>query len=165
MQQLPVHRAGHAGSGGNIGSAYGIFLQLAAHHHVGPGRRRGMPILPRDVAAGLEKTTKERSQKREDQEGQENIDDEITQHGGGAEKQRSPPAVLTDSAYFFFLGAGALGFLYAVSTLASMEASMPLAESANWPAGASSRYFWNACTVPSTGVTLPSAANDALPIR
>ena len=40
MQHLPVHRARHAGAGGNISSAYRIFLQLAAHHHVGLGRRR-----------------------------------------------------------------------------------------------------------------------------
>jgi tetratricopeptide (TPR) repeat protein len=61
--------------------------------------------------------------------------------------------------------AGALGFLYAVSTFASSEVSMPFAESANCPVGASCRYFWKASTVPATGVTLPSAAKDALPSK
>src|ERR1035441_1997677 len=67
--------------------------------------------------------------------------------------------------YFFFLGVGALGFLYAVFTFEFIDSNMALAESANCPVGASSRYFWNASAVPATGVTLPSAANDALPIR
>ena len=58
-----------------------------------------------------------------------------------------------------------MGFLYAVSTFAFNDSSMAFAGSANCPVGASYRYFWNASTVPATGVTLPSAANDALPIR
>src|SRR5260370_22123474 len=91
MQQLSVHRARDAGSDGNISSAYGIFFQLAAHNHVRAGRRRSLLRRTSNIAPGLKNTAEEGSQKCEDQQGKENIDDKITQHWVGARKHRSPP--------------------------------------------------------------------------
>src|ERR1019366_6128810 len=96
MQHLPVHRARYAGSGGNISPAYGVLLQLPANHHVGPGRRRS---LARHVAPGLEEAAKQRSQECEDQEGEEKIDDEVTQHGGGAGNCSPPRNSLTEPTF------------------------------------------------------------------
>src|ERR1039457_4603710 len=96
MQHLPVHRARYAGSGGNISPAYGVLLQLPANHHVGPRRRRS---LARHVAPGLEEAAKQRSQECEDQQGEEKIDDEVTQHGGGAGNCSPPPNSLTEPTF------------------------------------------------------------------
>src|ERR1019366_1338091 len=66
MPYLPIHRARHAGAGGNISSAHGVLLQFAAHHHIRRGRRRR---LAGHVVPGLEKTAQERPQEDEDQQG------------------------------------------------------------------------------------------------
>src|ERR1700746_2915853 len=64
--------------------------------------------------------------------------------------------------YFFF---GDDFFPYPVSTEAFSAASICLASSACGPLGCSSRYFWNASTVPGGALILPllSAVARAIP--
>ena len=113
MEQFAVDLARDAGAGGDVDAADRILLQFTA----GDDRRRWRWLSRRElrvtVRIGLEEAcARIGAQEGEDEDGNENFEDEITKHGVGRETASSRPATLhLHKAYFFFLGAGALGFL------------------------------------------------------
>jgi hypothetical protein len=134
------------------GSADGIPVEMPSGllRNFGSGRLSGLSGRPANCADEV-------TDHRKDDEEYDDPGEEAHKKTKGGAPAGHPRSLLD---YFFrvvpFFDCGASGFAYCVLTCPVMDASMLLADSAFGPVGASSRYFWNASAVPSTGVTFPS---------
>src|SRR6266478_4318790 len=80
VHHFALHVARERERSGDVGSAYRVFLQLAARYYGRPGGWR--VLAARYVSASLKNGAEDRSNQKEEEERKKNIDDKITNHVG-----------------------------------------------------------------------------------